>query len=615
MASLLRVLRYFRPYRALAVATLSCAVLSTLVALAPPYLVRTVVDGALTSRNARQLVVCVALIALAYALRDLFNSMRIRFNNRLEQRVILDMRDEVFQKLQRLSLGFYANRSTGELMSRVVDDVNHVERVLLDGTEQLIVALLTLFGVAGFLFYINPALAAASLLPIPFLVWGALWYTRRMRRIYKRVRERAGAMNAVLHDSLSGLLQIKIFNREAEEAARFKRVADEYRREQLRAMFTWATFSPGMNFLGSLGTLSVLGVGGAFVMRDAASVGDVVAFIMYLNLFYEPVNRLHALNNLWQDALAASERVFEIMDTDPEIAEAPNPKKLPQPVRGEVVFESVDFDYGNGRQVLKGIDLRVEPGETIALVGPTGAGKTTLVSLIPRFYDVTRGRVTVDGIDVRELSIRDLRSQIAVVSQEPFLFNGTVRENILFGRTDATDEELYEAAALANAHEFIVRLPQGYDSVVGERGVKLSVGQKQRISIARAILKNARILILDEATSSVDTVTEMQIQEALERLMKDKTTFVIAHRLSTIRNADRIVCIEGGRIAEIGTHEELLRAGGLYSRLAEYQAKGIVGFLPPAWQEAVSRRDLDQEAARLARKAPRESPREIGARN
>ena len=587
MAPLLRVLQYFKPYRALVAATLLCAILSTLISLAPPYLVRTVVDGALESGSFSQLLLYVGLIGLAFLIRDSFNAFRIRFNNRLEQQVILDMRDEVFQKMQRLSLGFYANRSTGELMSRVVDDVNHVERVLLDGTEQLIVAVLTLLGVAGFLFYINPTLALTALIPIPFLAWGALWYTKRMRKLYKSVRERAGAMNATLHDALSGLLQIKIFNREADEAARFKRAADEYRREQLRAMFTWATFSPGMNFLGSVGTLLVLGVGGAFVIRGAASVGDVVAFIMYLNLFYEPVNRLHALNNLWQDALAASERVFEIMDTDPEIVEAQNLKRLPRPVRGEVAFRGVDFSYGGDREVLRGIDLVVRPGETIALVGPTGAGKTTLVSLIPRFYDVTRGQVSVDGIDVRDLEIRDLRSQIAVVSQEPFLFNGTVRENILFGRRDATLEELYRAASLANAHEFIDRLPLGYDSVVGERGVKLSVGQKQRISIARAILKNAPILILDEATSSVDTVTEMQIQEALDRLMKEKTTFVIAHRLSTIRSADRIACIQDGRIVEIGTHEELLRSGGLYSTLCEHQARGIIAFLPADEREEV----------------------------
>src|SRR5690606_14598333 len=419
------------------------------------------------------------------------------------------------------SLGFYADRSTGELMSRVVDDVNHVERVLLDGTEQLIVATLTLVGVAAIMFSLNPFLAAVALVPVPFLTAGAVWYTRRMRRLYRTARQRAAEMNAVLHDALSGLLQVKIFNQEKEQERRFHESADRYRQSQLETMFTWAYFSPSMNFLGSLGSLLVLLVGGMQVIRGEASVGDIMAFILYLNLFYEPVGRLHALNNLWQDALASCERVFEIMDSPPEIQEPPHPKRLPRPVRGEVTFENVSFAYRDGRPVLHGIDLHVTAGETIALVGPTGAGKTTLVSLIPRFYDVTGGRVLVDGVDVRELSLAELRSHIAVVSQEPFLFNGTVRENVLMGRPGASEDEVWEALRLANAEEFVRRLPDGLDTVVGERGVKLSVGQKQRISIARAVLKQAKILILDEATSSVDTVTEVQIQEALERLMQD----------------------------------------------------------------------------------------------
>lgn len=576
MKPLLRVLRYFKPYRARAVLTFSFAILSTLTAMVPPYLVKAAVDQVLAAGSARLLALHGAAIALCYLLRDLFNMLRIRFNNRLEQQVILDMRDEVFAKMQRLSLGFYADRSTGELMSRVVDDVNHVERVLLDGTEQLIVATLTLVGVAAIMFSLNPFLAAVALVPVPFLTAGAVWYTRRMRRLYRTARQRAAEMNAVLHDALSGLLQVKIFNQEKEQERRFHESADRYRQSQLETMFTWAYFSPSMNFLGSLGSLLVLLVGGMQVIRGEASVGDIMAFILYLDLFYEPVGRLHALNNLWQDALASCERVFEIMDSPPEIQEPPHPKRLPRPVRGEVTFENVSFAYRDGRPVLHGIDLHVTAGETIALVGPTGAGKTTLVSLIPRFYDVTGGRVLVDGVDVRELSLAELRSHIAVVSQEPFLFNGTVRENVLMGRPGASEDEVWEALRLANAEEFVRRLPDGLDTVVGERGVKLSVGQKQRISIARAVLKQAKILILDEATSSVDTVTEVQIQEALERLMQDKTTFIIAHRLSTIRSAHRIACIDDGRIVQLGTHEELAGSEGLYARLLEHQYRGML---------------------------------------
>lgn len=596
MAPLLRVLRYFAPYRKLAFFTLGCAILSTLTAMAPPYLVKSVVDQAMAQGSSRLLWTYVGGIALAYGLRDVFNMLRIRLNNTLEQRVILDMRSDVFSKMQQLSMGFYANRATGELMSRVVDDVNHVERVLLDGTEQLIVAALTLVGVTGILFYINPVLALVALIPIPILAAGAAWYTRRMRTVYRQVRERAGAMNASLHDALTGLLQIKLFNREKDVEAQFYEHADAYRKKQLKAMFTWATFSPSMNFVSSLGSLLVIAVGGTAVIRGTASVGDLFAFIFYLNLFYEPVNRLQSLNNLWQDALAASERVFEIMDTEPEIKQRPGARRLPRPVRGEVRFENVSFAYdASGREVLHDINLVVQPGERLALVGPTGAGKTTIVSLIPRLYEVTSGRVLVDGIDVRDLQLADLRSQVAVVSQEPFLFNGTVEENIRFGRFDATDEEVRRAATLANAHEFIERLPRGYQSVVGERGVKLSVGQKQRISIARAILKDAPILILDEATSAVDTVTELQIQEALERLMQNRTTFVIAHRLSTIRSADRIASVVDGRIVELGSHTDLVGRGGLYARLCEHQVRGLEGLLAAQDGEVVS---LEAEAGR-----------------
>lgn len=580
MKSLLRVLRYFKPYRSRVAMTLTFAILATVIAMVPPYLVKEVVDTAVESGSIQLLTIYVLLIAFAYLLRDFFNMMRIRMNNRLEQQVILDMRDEVFRKMQSFSLGFYANRSTGELMSRVVDDVNHVERVLLDGTEQVIVALLTLFGVAGLLFHLNPTLALLALIPIPLLALAALWYTTRMRHLYRGAREKAADMNATLHDSLSGLLQVKIFGREEEQANQFYKKADRYRSGQLKVMYAWAFFGPAMDFLGSFGSLFALFTGGVLVIRGTASVGDIFAFILYLNLFYEPIRRLHSLNNLWQDALASSDRIFEIMDTPLDIVDPVHPVTFGGRVAGDVVFERVSFSYTDELPVLRDVDLHVKPGETVALVGPTGAGKTTLVSLIPRFYDVSGGSVRIDGIDVKDVSLEELRSNIAIVSQEAFLFNGTIRENLLIGRPNATEEELWDACHSANADYFIKRMPMGLDSLVGERGVKLSVGQKQRLSIARAILKDAPILILDEATSSVDTVTEMQIQKALDRLIEGRTTFIIAHRLSTIMYADRIACIEDGRITELGPHAELIEQGGLYANLCQHQARGMLLAVP-----------------------------------
>ena len=573
MKPLLRVIRYFKPYKGLAIGTLAAATGSTLVAMVGPYLIGLAIDEAIAGADARLLGQLVVGIIVAMLLRDGLNSLRIRLNNRLEQQVIYDMRNEVYRHLQTLPLSFYSDRSTGELMSRVVDDVNRVERVLLDGTEQVFVALLTLCGVAAIMFSMSPSLAWVALIPVPFLALGAWLYIRRRHVLYKNAREKAAAMNAILHDSLSGLLQVKIFNREREQAERFARGADGYRHAQLDIMYSWSLFSPSMNFLGGLGTVLVLIVGGNAIIRgsDTVTYGTLVSFMMLLGLFYEPINRLHSLNNLWQDALAASSRVFEILDTQPDIVEPPQPKHIHGRARGQVDFENVHFAYSNGRKVLHGINLHVKPGETIALVGPTGAGKTTLVQLIPRFYDVVSGAVKVDGIDVRELSLESLRRQIAVVSQEPFLFNATIRENILMGNPDADEDKMKWAAEMANIRTFIERLPQQYDTLVGERGVKLSVGEKQRISIARALLKDAPIVILDEATASVDTITEMQIQEALERLREGRTTFVIAHRLSTVRTADRIACIKDGRIAEIGTHDELMRLDGLYASLVEHQ--------------------------------------------
>jgi ATP-binding cassette, subfamily B, bacterial len=555
----------------MAVGTIGCAVLSLGFAFVYPKLIQFVVDDVIGKRRGELLAPAMAGLIGAFLLRDFFNSLRIRINNTFEQNVIYDMRRAVYARLQRLPVGYFDQRASGDLMTRVIEDVNSVERVLIDGTEQGTVSILSIVGVLIILFYTNPTLAWISLLPLPLLGGGALWYTMTAHRRYRLQREAASAMNALLMDNLQGVRQIKAFGRQEHEDQRFAARADALRQGSLGVMRVWALYSPAMSFAAALGMAVVVWLGGRLVLANQLTLGELVGFGFYLALFYEPVARLHGLNQMLQAARAAGERVFDILDAPEERAHGRRLQMLRRPVQGEVVYDRVTFAYSAERVVLHGISLQAKPGEMIALVGPTGSGKSTLVNLLPAFYELTSGRILIDGQDTSEVTLDSLRAEIGIVSQEPFLFNGTVRENILYGRLDATDEELIAASRAANCHEFITRLANGYDSRVGERGVKLSVGEKQRVSIARALLKNAPILILDEATASVDTATERLIQEALERLMANRTSFVIAHRLSTIRKADLILVMRHGEIVERGTHEQLLARDGLYAKLARVQ--------------------------------------------
>ena len=567
-----RVWVYVRPYYGLAATTIGCAVLSLIFALTYPKLTQVIIDEIIKNNTGDTKLLGWAVLGLAGAffLRDLFNSLRIRVNNHFEQNVIFDMRRDVFAKLQRHPVSYFDKRASGDLMTRVVEDINNVERVLIDGTEQGTVAILCIGGISVILFLTNPFLAAIALAPLPLLAIGALWYTLTAHRRYRRQREAASAMNALLMDDLQGIRQIKAFGRQDHEDARFADRAEDLRQGTLGIMRAWANYNPAMSFLAALGTVGVLWFGGLAVMDGEMSPGQLIGFLFYLMLFYEPVARLHGLNQMLQSARAAGERVFDILDHQPENT-ANRPNELKQPIRGEVVYENIQFEYEPGRAVLQNISLHAAPGEMIALVGPTGAGKSTLVNLLPAFYEPTAGRITIDGQNAATLSLETLRRHIAIVSQEPFLFNGTIRENIQYGNLDATDADITTAAKAANCHDFITALPEGYESRVGERGVKLSVGEKQRVSVARALLADAPILILDEATASVDTATERLIQQALERLMKGRTTFVIAHRLSTIRNADQILVLKNGQIIEQGKHDQLLDAKGLYAQLAQIQ--------------------------------------------
>ena len=566
-----RVSSYLWPYKGLALATIACAIVSLLCAFAFPRLTQYIIDDVIYAGDTSQLNYAILILIAAFFLRDFFNSIRIQVNNHFEQNVVFDMRREVYARLQRLPLHYYDKRASGDLMTRVIEDVNAVERLLIDGTEQGTVSIISILGVLTILFLTNPILAGIAMIPIPLLVIGAMWYTLTAHKRYRKQRQAASAMNSLLMDNLQGVREIKAFGKEKHEDNRFTDRAEAMRQGTLTIMRAWAFYNPSMSFVAATGTGLVLWIGGGQIMNSQMSVGELVAFLFYLALFYEPISKLHGLNQMLQSARAGGERVFDILDSTEERKNLVKLKPLPKKVRGEVKYSDVIFDYNKDKSTLKNINLLAKPGQMIALVGPTGAGKTTLINLLPAFYETSQGEITIDGQNISETSLESLRKNISTVNQEPFLFNGTVGENISYGNLNASQNEIIEAAKAANCDVFINELPEGFNTKVGERGVRLSVGEKQRISIARALLKDSPILILDEATASVDTATERLIQQALERLMKGRTSFVIAHRLSTIRNADQILVLKNGCIIERGSHDELIKLQGLYSRLARIQ--------------------------------------------
>jgi ATP-binding cassette subfamily B protein/subfamily B ATP-binding cassette protein MsbA len=539
--------------------------------LVPPWIVKFIIDDVIQAKQAGLLPLALAGLVGAYLLKNVFASLRIRLNNRLEQTVVHDLRSHVFAALQRLSLSYFENRSTGEIMSRVTNDTEHVERIFIDGVEGVLTASLTLAGITVMLFVLDWRLAALSLLPIPILMWSAGWFTRTVHGYYHHIRKDSAQLSGYLQDALSGIRETMGYSRQAYERTRFDRLSRAYSESNLKAMYLWAMYSPGMIFIGSLGTVLILWYGAGEVLAGKLTLGELVLFLSYLALFYVPINQIHSVNHMLQHALAASDRVFEVLDAAPDVVDRPGVIAPREKVRGEVRFEQVHFHYRPDVPVLTSLTASVACGERVALVGPSGAGKSTLMKLLMRYYDVTGGAILIDGRDIRDLPLAYLRRQIGYVQQEPFLFNGTVRDNILYGDLDADSGRIEAAARAARAHQFISALPEGYDTWIGERGVKLSVGQKQRVSIARVLLKDPPIVVFDEATSNIDTETEVKIREALIALTSGRTTFIIAHRLSTLHDADRILVIAGGSVVEQGTHDELLNRGGVYASLYEAQ--------------------------------------------
>ncbi len=576
---LTRLLGYVRPYWKVAALNLSLTIVVTLLSLAPPMLLGPLIDGisglyygTAPPETARILYRIPLFLLGVYVAMQAVGAIRQYTMGWLGERIIFDIRTRVYRYLQMLSLSFYDRRRTGELMSRVTNDSANVRSFLVVGVQTLIVNIVTMAGVAIILFTTNWKLAALSLFPVPFLLLGTTLFAKQIHGIYHRIWRTWARMSSVLADTIPGILVVKSFAQEDREADKFEVSNKDLLAADMRSYRLHSMFFPSIALLMYVGSVFVYWQGGWLVVGKDLTPGTLVKFVSLLWMFYGPVQTLSTITDQIEVALTAAERIFEILDSRPDVKDVKDAVVM-KDIKGHIELSDVTFSYSPEKKVLQDINLEIKPGEMIGLAGPSGSGKTTLVKLISRFYDPDEGTIKIDGVDLRKTDQRSLRERIGVVLQEPFLFHGSIAENITYGRPHATREEIIDAAKAANAHDFILKLPNGYDTEVGERGARLSGGEKQRISIARAIINKPSIIILDEATSSVDTVTERMIQEALERLVEGKTTIAIAHRLSTLRNADRLVILEEGRIAEQGTHDELLEKNGVYANLVKMQTE------------------------------------------
>jgi len=563
LAMLLRLARPYSRRTALAIITL---VGYTLVALLPPYLVKLAVDDGIATGDLETLSVIVAAFLAAGLTAFALSSAQTYFTGWVGERALADLRIQLFDHLQRLSLGYYERNRTGAIISRITNDVEALDQLVTDGISSLVQNSLVLVGTAVVLFLLDWRLALATLIVLPLMAVVTAWFRSRSNRAYRRVRERLGLVTATLAEDISGMRVVQSFSREPTSQATFRGVNERYREANYETVLLSGVYFPVVDVLASVATAIVLGLGGALVLDGSLTIGTLLAFTLYLSNFFDPVQQLSQLYNTFLSATAALDRIATVLDEEPEVVDSPGASNLPE-IHGRVHFERVRFGYGSLPDVLHDFELDVPPGTTVALVGHTGAGKSTIAKLLTRFYDPRSGRITIDGHDLRDVTQSSLRRQLGIVPQEGFLFSGTIADNIAFGRPAAPRSAIEAAAEAVGADRFIADLPEGYDTQVGERGFKLSLGQRQLVAFARALLADPRVLILDEATSSVDIGTERRIESGLRRLLSGRTAFVIAHRLSTIRGADVIVVLDHGRIVEQGSHDDLMEARGPYPRL------------------------------------------------